>query len=200
MLLDRPSGGLSGSITHGRSPGSQRIADAAFPDTIKVQWREASARRSQSRGRPRIGESLPCSLFILGQLEEPCFGLCPNFETGCQMERNALGPRCGAGNPRRPRLKSCVGAGSRHRKRLARTSAGNSASDFGGEPRGPNQVLSSHSAVILVSAKTGRRITAEFSPSAESVSTPNSASANRRSISCCNRARACRVAAHGGAV
>jgi hypothetical protein len=34
-LLDRPSGGLSGFIAHGRSPGLQRIADAAFPDLTK---------------------------------------------------------------------------------------------------------------------------------------------------------------------
>ena len=34
-LLDRPSGGLSGFIAHGRSPGLQRIAGAAFPDFVK---------------------------------------------------------------------------------------------------------------------------------------------------------------------
>jgi hypothetical protein len=84
-------------------------------------------------------------------------------------------------------------------ERPARTSAGNSANDLGGEPRGPNDVLSSHNAVILVSAKAGRRVAMELSASAERVSAPNSVSANRRSISCCNRASASQ-AAHGGAM
>ena len=98
------------------------------------------------------------------------------------------------------RIQTCVGTGSKHRKRLARTPAGNSESDFGGEPRGPNDVRSSHSAVILVSAKTGGRVTMELSGSTEAVCTPNSISLNRRSISCCSRATASWMAADGGAM
>jgi hypothetical protein len=37
-LLGRPSGGVAEFTGHGRSPGSRRIADAAFPDLDKVQW------------------------------------------------------------------------------------------------------------------------------------------------------------------
>jgi hypothetical protein len=83
-------------------------------------------------------------------------------------------------------------------KRPARTSAGRSSSDLGGEPRGPNDIRSSHNAVILASATTGLRVGAPLPASAERLSSPNSVSANRRSISCCSRARASSVVAHGG--
>jgi hypothetical protein len=82
-------------------------------------------------------------------------------------------------------------------ERPARTSAGRSSNGLGGEPRGPNNVRSSHNAVILASATTGLRVRTEFSVSAERFSAPNSVSANRRSISCCNRASASSVG-HGG--
>jgi hypothetical protein len=47
--------------------------------------------------------------------------------------------------------------GSSIDKRPARTSAGSSSNGLGGEPRGPNQVLSCHKAVILASATMGLR-------------------------------------------
>jgi hypothetical protein len=53
--LAAPPAASRNSSAHGRSPGSRRIADAAFPDS-KSSGEKASARRLQSRGRPRIGE------------------------------------------------------------------------------------------------------------------------------------------------
>jgi hypothetical protein len=87
-LLGRPSGGPAGYLAHGRSPGSRRIADAAFPGFSKSPVaRKASTRRSQSRGRPRIDESLPCSLFTLGRNRGTVPDLCHSFARGCQMDR-----------------------------------------------------------------------------------------------------------------
>jgi hypothetical protein len=48
--------------------------------------RKASARRLQSRGRPRIGENLPCSLFTLGRNRGTVRWSCSSFERGCQIE------------------------------------------------------------------------------------------------------------------
>jgi len=56
---------------------------------------------------------------------------------------------------------------------------------LGGEPRCPNNVRSSHNAMISVS---GPRVRTESSVSAERFSAPNTVSANRRSIACCNSA------------
>ena len=101
-----------------------------------------------------------------------------------------------------PMVKVYVGEDPRIEKRPARTSAGSSSNGLGGEPRGPNQVLSSHNAVILAPATMEFRVGTPFSASAERLSAPNSVSANRRSISCCSTARASWVVAHdeaGGA-
>ena len=83
-----------GSSAHGRSPGSRRFADAAFPDLAKVQWRKASARRSQSRGRPRIGEKPTVFPFHPHGKRGTVRGLCSSFARGCQMERRTLSLRC----------------------------------------------------------------------------------------------------------
>jgi len=37
--LAAPPAASRNSSAHGRSPGSRRIADAAFPDLDQVQWR-----------------------------------------------------------------------------------------------------------------------------------------------------------------
>lgn len=84
-------------------------------------------------------------------------------------------------------------------KRPARTSAGISSRGLGRAPRGPNRVLSSHSAVILASATIGLHVGSAFSASAKRLSAPNSVSANRRSISCCRQARTSSVLAQGAA-
>ena len=72
--LAAPPAALRNSRAHGRSPGSRRIAGAAFPDLHRVQWRQkASARRSQSRGRPRIGARLSRVPFSpSSKIEGPC--------------------------------------------------------------------------------------------------------------------------------
>ena len=54
--LAAPPAALRNPSAHGRSPGSRRIADAAFPGLRKPSGEKASARRSQSRGRPRNGK------------------------------------------------------------------------------------------------------------------------------------------------
>src|SRR5690242_19713295 len=79
------------------------------------------------------------------------------------------------------------------------TFAGSSSNGLGGKPRGPNQVLSSHNAVILASATTGPMAGAASSASAERPSWPNSASANRYSNVRCSRPRASWVVAQSGA-
>jgi hypothetical protein len=84
-------------------------------------------------------------------------------------------------------------------ERAAWTSAGRSSSDLGGEPRGPNNIRSFHNAVMFVSTTLGLRIGMPPSASAGWLSSPNSASANRHSISCCRSARASRGVAHDGA-
>jgi hypothetical protein len=93
-------------------------------------------------------------------------------------------------------LRSYAGEDLRIEKRPARTSAGSSSIGLGGEPRGPNQVLSSHNAVILAPATMEFRVGMPFSSSAKRHSAPNSVSANRRSISCCSTAGASWVVAH----
>jgi hypothetical protein len=81
-----PPAASRNSQAHGRSPGSRRIAGAAFPNFHQVQWREASARRSQSRGRPRIGARLTRVPFSpSGKIEGPCATLHSSFAEGCQI-------------------------------------------------------------------------------------------------------------------
>ena len=198
--MTAPPAASRGFIAHGRSPGLQRIAVAAFPNLMKGTVARSAGTPLTVAGAATDQRKPTVFPFHPRSNRGTVLRLCPSFEKGCQMQRDAPAPRCGAGNPRRPRLGACVGACSKHRKRLARTSAGNSANDLGGEPRSPNDILSSHKAVILVSAKMGHRIAVELSASAEGVSAPNSASANRRSISCCNRASASRAASHVGAL
>ena len=95
-----------------------------------------------------------------------------------------------------PMLNVYVGEDPSIEKRPARTSAGSSSNGLGREPRGPNQVLSSHNAVILAPATMAFRVGTSFSASAQRLSAPNSVSANRRSISCCSAARASGAVAH----
>ena len=53
---------------NGRSPGSRRIAGAAFPDFHQVQWREKRRHAAHSRGGGHgSARGLPCSLFTLWQ-------------------------------------------------------------------------------------------------------------------------------------
>jgi hypothetical protein len=63
-LLGRPTGGLAEWSTHGRSPGSQRIADAAFPGERPVAKMRRHAAHSRGGGRGSA-RSLPRSLFTL---------------------------------------------------------------------------------------------------------------------------------------
>ena len=197
-LLSRPSGGIAESIS-----------------ARQVSWLAAYRRRrlprpmKKSSGEKSVGtpltvagaatdrqKSLPCSLFTLGRNRRTVRRSCSSFRRGCQMERVKLS------RPARPEDWAAHGAearwtdGSSSEKSPARASAGNSSSGLGGEPRGPNNVLSSHSAVSLASPATRRRVRTVFSGSVERCSSPNSVSANRRSISCCNRASASRVAGH----
>ena len=83
--LAAPPAASRNSSAHGRSPGSQRIADAAFPDFISPVARKASARRSQSRGRPRIGERPTVFPFHPLARSRDRAGLCSSFAGGCQM-------------------------------------------------------------------------------------------------------------------
>jgi hypothetical protein len=115
---------------------------------------------------------------------------CSSFGRGCQMERrppsrpeNLAADASELASARDPNIEDSP----------ARTSAGRSSSGLGGEPRGPNDILSSHNAVILASAATGLRARREVSASAETFSAPNKFSAKRRSISCCKRASASSV-------
>ena len=63
-------------------------------------------------------------------------------------------------------LNVYVGEDPSIEKRPARTSAGSSSNGLGREPRGPNQVLSSHNAVILAPATMELRVGTSFSASA----------------------------------
>jgi hypothetical protein len=189
-LLSRPSGGIAESI------GARQVS-----------WLAAYRRRRLPRlmkkpsGEKSVGtlltvagaatdrqEAYRVPFSPSGVIEGPCLGLCPSFERGCQMERNVVA-RSEAGSPR-SRFEAYVGEAPSIEKTPARTSAGSSSSGLGGEPRGPSNVRSSHNAVILASATTGLRVGTPFSASAGRLSSPNSVSANRRSISCCSRARA----------
>jgi len=64
---------------HGRSPGSRRIADAVFPSEAP-SGEIASARRSQSRGRPRIGERPAAFPFDPRRCEGPCTRYVPAWQ------------------------------------------------------------------------------------------------------------------------
>ena len=63
-----PPAASRNSRAHGRSPGSRRIAGAAFPDFHQVQWREKRRHAAHSRGGGHgSARGLPCSLFTLWQ-------------------------------------------------------------------------------------------------------------------------------------
>jgi hypothetical protein len=192
--LAAPPAALRNPSAHGRSPGSQRIADAAFPDLQKAQWREKRRHAAYSRGGGHGStKSLPCSLFTLGRNRGTVRWSSSSLETGCQMEGR---PPSGPAKKENLAADASELASARDpniEERPARTSAGRSSSGLGSEPRGPNAVRSCHSAVILASGATGLRVRTEFSVSAERASAPNSISANRRSISCCRRASASSV-------
>ena len=134
----------AGLLAHGVSPTppSQTYE--------KVQWREKRRHAAHSRGGGHGStKSLPCSLFTLGRNRGTVRWSCSSFGRGCQMERETLGP-LRAGKPGRPWPE--LGrrpAAPNSEERPARASAGNSSSGLGGEPRGPNNVRSSHNAVSL---------------------------------------------------
>jgi hypothetical protein len=119
---------------------------------------------------------------------------CSSLAMGCQMEGSPLSWAAKPENPVADTPELLPSACDPNiEARPARTSGGISLSDLGGEPRDPNNVRSSHNAVILASVTTGLRVRTEFSVCAERFSAPNTVSANRRSISCCNKASASAV-------
>ena len=69
---------------HGRSPGSRRIAGAAFPGGTP-SGEDASARRSQSRGRPRIGKMPAAFPFDPHSMRGTVRFFCFSFAGDCQM-------------------------------------------------------------------------------------------------------------------
>jgi hypothetical protein len=189
--LAAPPAALRNPSAHGRSPGSQRIADAAFPDLQKVQWREMRRHAAHSRGGGHGStKSLPCSLFTLGRNRGTVHGSCSSFGKGCQMECRALSWAAKPENHTADASELSSAWDPNIEARPTRTSAGKSSSALGGEPRGPNDVRSSYSAVSFASVTRGLQVGMTFSASAERPSAPNSVSANRRSISCCSRASA----------
>jgi hypothetical protein len=92
--------------------------------------RKASARRLQSRGRPRIGENLPCSLFTLGRNRGTVHWSCPSFGRGCQIEHlNACALR--SWGPRRHLPELTSRQAPNIKERAARTSVGKFSSGLG---------------------------------------------------------------------
>jgi hypothetical protein len=174
-----------------------------LPGPAKAQWQKSVGTPLTVAGAATDRRRhLPCSLFTLDRDRGTVLGLCPSFERGCQMELEALSRATTPESPVRHRSKDTSGRFPNIERRLACTSAGSSSNGLGGEPRSPNQFLSSHNAVILAPATMAFRAGRPFSASAERPSAPNSVSANRRSISCCSTARAPFVVAHdepGGA-
>jgi hypothetical protein len=191
-LLSRPSGGIAESI------GARQVSWLATYRRRRLPRLEKKPSGSEKRrhaahsrgGGHGSTKGLPCSLFTLGRNRGTVRRSCSSLETGCQMERRPLSRAAKPENPAAsvPGLLSRLDPNIEDRP--ARTSAGRSSSGLGGEPRGPNNVRSSHNAVILASATTGLRVRTEFSASAETFSAPNNVSAKRRSISCCRRASA----------
>ncbi len=81
-----PPAAVSGGPAHGRSPGSLRLAGAAFPgslDPVANARRHAAYSRGGGRGS---AEGLPHSLFTL-ESEGPCRDCCFRFKGGCQTSR-----------------------------------------------------------------------------------------------------------------
>ena len=81
-----PPAASRNSRAHGRSPGSRRIAGAAFPDFHQVQWREKRRHAAHSRGGGHgSARGLPCSLFTLWQDRGTVRDSCSSFAEGCQI-------------------------------------------------------------------------------------------------------------------
>ena len=161
-----------------------------------VAKKRRHAAHSRGGGHGSASERLPCSLFTLGRDRGTVLGFMSQLREGLSN-----GGQSALASPRscetaQPMLNVYVGEDPSIEKRPARTSAGSSSNGLGREPRGPNQVLSSHNAVILAPATIEFRVGTSFSASARRPSSPNSVSANRRSISCCSTARASGAVAH----
>ena len=174
----------------------QRIAHAAFPDLVtspvarSVGTPLTVAGAATDRRKPTVFPFHPRSN------RGTVLWSCP--ASGRVVKWSATRLRHAAElKPRRPRPGARVGQ-AQTPKKIGPDFGGQICERFRGRASRPEQRSSSHNAVILVSAMTGRQVTMEFSASAERVSAPNSVSANRRSISCCNRASAS-AAVHGGA-
>ena len=158
----------------------------------KSSGEKASARRSQSRGRPRIGgKAYRVPFSPSGAIEGPCLEFMSQLREGLSNgARNALGP-CKARKPPHALFNARIRAKLQTSKEDPPALGLEDLRTVSGAlPAVRTPSCSSHNAVILASATTGFRGRSEFSASAERRSAPNSVSANRRSISCCNRASA----------
>jgi hypothetical protein len=196
----RPSGGIAESIGARQVSWLAAYRRRRLPGLMKKPSGEKRRHAAHSRGGGLgSAKSLPCSLFTLGRNRGTVRRSCSSFGRGCQIECGTL--------VRAAELEKLAAHGSgltsgealSIENRLACTLAGSSCNSLGGEPRGPNQVLSSHNAVVLASAKMRLGTGAMYSSSPGSLAAPNSISSKRRSISYWSRATASRVAAHAGA-
>jgi hypothetical protein len=126
-LLGRPSGGLAEFIGARQVSWLAAYRRRRLPELIKSPVaRKASARRSQSRGRPRIsGKAYRVPFSPSGAIEGPCFRFMSQLRGGLSNGARTAFLRSDAGEPRRPWLRACVGAGSEHRKKTG--------PDFGGQ-------------------------------------------------------------------
>ena len=167
-LLGRPSGGRAEFIGARQVSWLAAYRQRRLPGPAKVQWRDKRRHAAHSRGgghrsaeRPTVFPFHPRSRSrdrarVMSQLRE---GLSNGGQSAFASPR--------ARQTAQPVVKVYVGEEPSIENRPARTSGGSSSNGLGGEPRGPNQVLSSHNAVILTSATIGRRVGTSFSASAK---------------------------------
>ena len=157
-LLDRPSGGLSGFIGARQVSWLAAYRRRCLPGPMKVQWRESVGTPLTVAGAAtdrRKAYRVPFS--PSGEIEGPCCRFMSQLRDG--LSNGARNRFCApakwksaspmAQSPRR-------GWHRKHRKKTSPHFGGQIFDGLGGEPRGPNNVRSSHNAVILASATTGR--------------------------------------------
>ena len=138
-LLGRPSGGLAEFIGARQVSWLAAYRRRRLPGLLKSPVaKKALARRSQSRGRPRIsGKAYRVPFLPSGAIEGPCLGFMSQLREGLSNGALTAFACSDVGEPRRPWPRACVGAGSEHRQKTGPDFSGQIFEWFGGRTSRP---------------------------------------------------------------
>jgi hypothetical protein len=138
-LLGRPSGDLAEFIGARQVSWLAAYRRRRLPGLLKGPVAgKASARRLQSRGRPRIsGKAYRVPFSPSGAIEGPCLGFVSQLREGLSNGALTAFACSEAGEPLRPWPRACVGAGSEHRQKTGPDFSGQIFEWFGGRTSRP---------------------------------------------------------------